>query len=200
MCVGTYGWEWPDWVAGYYPEDLPEDWRSVYYANEAFCVCLPSWQWMTPEIGRLEQWCEDLTEGFRFYLEVEATTDPVDALTRVDRLGPFRVAAVLASRAPPAAALAAGLGDRRIEVLSPAEPPPSLPQARLWEGATGGGAIRAVRLPVEVAEQRVWRDALSELAPLFDAAEPGALFLSGPGVTPTQAREFRVMAELMGVA
>jgi len=37
--VGVFGWEHEHWIGTFYPDDLPEDWRLSYYANE-FSVVL----------------------------------------------------------------------------------------------------------------------------------------------------------------
>ena len=33
LMLGTAGWQRDDWLAGYYPPDLPPDWRLAYYAS-----------------------------------------------------------------------------------------------------------------------------------------------------------------------
>jgi hypothetical protein len=60
--------------------------------------------------------------------------------------------------------------------------------------------MRAACVEIQAGQARAWRDSLTALAPCFDAAESAAIFLRGSGVTPAAAREFRVVAELMGLA
>jgi hypothetical protein len=41
MRIAAYGWDHAGWAGGYYPADLPEEWRLAYYAN-AF-PAVPAW-------------------------------------------------------------------------------------------------------------------------------------------------------------
>lgn len=70
LVVGTYGWEHPAWLDVYYPDDLPEDWRLGYYANEFGCVVVPSGIWGAASQATIEQWLEDVGEDFMFFLEL----------------------------------------------------------------------------------------------------------------------------------
>ncbi|WP_172597604.1 hypothetical protein [Sulfuriflexus mobilis] len=72
MVVGSRGWEHPQWLDSYYPDDLPEDWRLGYYANEFGCVLLPPEVWGAANEATVEQWLDDVEEGFLFFLELPA--------------------------------------------------------------------------------------------------------------------------------
>jgi hypothetical protein len=72
LVVGARGWEHAQWLEAYYPDDLPEDWRLDYYANEFGCVVLPPEVWMTSDEKVIEQWLEDVEDDFLFYLELPA--------------------------------------------------------------------------------------------------------------------------------
>jgi len=64
--VGACDWDQPQWLQGFYPQDLPEDWRLSYYANEFSAVLVPQDKWQA-EDADFEQWAEDVAEGFGFY-------------------------------------------------------------------------------------------------------------------------------------
>jgi len=64
--VGVCDWDQPHWLGSFYPEDLPEDWRLSYYANEFSAVLVPETKWRAENVD-FEQWAEDVPEGFRFY-------------------------------------------------------------------------------------------------------------------------------------
>jgi len=66
IVVGACDWDHPQWRKTFYPEDLPEDWRLSYYANEFSAVLVPQEKWQSEEAD-FEQWAEDVPEGFRFY-------------------------------------------------------------------------------------------------------------------------------------
>jgi hypothetical protein len=74
------GWCHEGWRGGFFPDDLPEDWRLAYYANECRAVVVPAAQWETVDSLEVERWLEDTPERFAFYLEV------VDLATDWDRV------------------------------------------------------------------------------------------------------------------
>jgi len=64
--VGSYGWDHLHWQGCFFPEDLPEDWRLSYYANEYPTVLVPENKWGAAGVN-FEQWAEEVPAGFRFY-------------------------------------------------------------------------------------------------------------------------------------
>ena len=71
--LGAYGWQHQHWQNLFYPEDLPQDWRLSFYANEFTAVIVPASYWQGDY--DVEQWCEQLPSRFRFYLEYPASAD-----------------------------------------------------------------------------------------------------------------------------
>jgi hypothetical protein len=67
--LAAVGWESADWIQHYYPDDLPPDWRLSYYANEYRHVLVPQQVWSQQDDP--EEWLDDLTEPFGFYLQIE---------------------------------------------------------------------------------------------------------------------------------
>lgn len=78
LLLGCYDWDHPDWVPGFYPEDLPADWRLSYYANEHRVVLVPAAR--LHDATAIAQWVQDVDVGFRFVFEFEqvpaGVTDP----------------------------------------------------------------------------------------------------------------------------
>jgi hypothetical protein len=67
--VGCAGWEHPQWVGGFYPDEMPPEWRLTFY-NTAFpCVYLAYEEWSGRDLKTLRAWVEDTLEPFRFVLE-----------------------------------------------------------------------------------------------------------------------------------
>jgi len=66
ISVGAYDWDHAHWLGNFFPDDLPEDWRLSYYANEYAAVLVPETKWRS-ESAALEQWTEEVPTGFRFY-------------------------------------------------------------------------------------------------------------------------------------
>lgn len=69
--VMARGWDHEDWVAqGFYPDDLPEDWRLPYYANEFRAVLVPAALWRVADAETVQAWLDDVPEEFQFFLEL----------------------------------------------------------------------------------------------------------------------------------
>jgi hypothetical protein len=71
LLLGARGWEHTSWDVDFYPEDLPEEWRLGYYANEFQAVMVPVLRWTESGPEELGQWREEVPQGFRFYFEVD---------------------------------------------------------------------------------------------------------------------------------
>jgi len=67
--LGVVGWEWADWERGFYPEDMPTDWRLTYYNTQFNCVFVPSSHWSALPETEFKQWAEDTHDQFLFLLE-----------------------------------------------------------------------------------------------------------------------------------
>jgi len=186
LLVGALGWDDAAWVRDYYPEDLPEDWRPTYYANELRAVLLPATRWSGRPAAVATTWTSDTDPQFRFFL-----------------LWPEQGAG-------PEAAFAASLGARLAGLLLPAGVPvpkgelPWLPHVSDCDGPGGwgrlqdpgrpsvliagdpGSAARAQRELLETARRRLAPEGLR------------ALFLEGAPAIHVQG--LRLLAELMGLA
>ncbi len=81
--IAAYGWQGKEWD-GYYPDDLPADWRLDYYANEQFAVVVPYADWADEEDETLLEWQEQVSDDFRFYWELPEGDEA--ALDRLQRL------------------------------------------------------------------------------------------------------------------
>jgi len=68
VVIGACGWKHPAWLNDFYAEDLPEDWLLGFYSNEFTVVYVPANDWVN-EVT-LADWAEDITESFRFILEL----------------------------------------------------------------------------------------------------------------------------------
>lgn len=67
--VGGCHWAPADWLIRFYPDDLPEDWRCAYYANEFKQVFITAEQWQG-KANEVLGWQEEVSDDFRFFLEV----------------------------------------------------------------------------------------------------------------------------------
>ena len=65
LWVGALEWRHPGWHGLWYPEDLPQEWRLAYYANEfpALLVMVNAGEEEAPEA-----WSDELPDRFRLLL------------------------------------------------------------------------------------------------------------------------------------
>lgn len=75
VMIGSCGWEHPAWETSFYPDDLPEEWRMVFYSNEFPVLQLPLSRLLDVSAGELDEWLEDGQEGFRLVVELDAELD-----------------------------------------------------------------------------------------------------------------------------
>jgi len=85
LVVTTRGWDHPGWQEGFYPEDMPEDWRLAYFANSFPLVLLSASELPGLNKDTVEEWVDELEDDFAFYLEADVSSDVIHAFG--DRLG-----------------------------------------------------------------------------------------------------------------
>ncbi len=66
--LGLLGWGDGLQKSGFFPDDLPSEWRLTYLSNELDCVAVPleGLHDLDPEM--VEEWAEDTHDRFGFYL------------------------------------------------------------------------------------------------------------------------------------
>lgn len=67
--VGALDWQHEHWQSVFYPDDLPQDWRLGFYANEFSTVLVPQSRWLAA-LDEIEDWL-DVPDNFGFYLVLE---------------------------------------------------------------------------------------------------------------------------------
>ena len=82
--VGACGWDQSHWQGTFFPDDLPDDWRLTYYANEFSAVLVPENEWCAAGVD-FEQWADDVPDDFKFYLLTSSL--PVDEALIKAQLG-----------------------------------------------------------------------------------------------------------------
>jgi hypothetical protein len=68
VLIGACGWEHDAWNGGFYPEDLPADWRLGYYGNEFPVVLIPAIKW-PDDVERVQEWLAETDESPAFVAE-----------------------------------------------------------------------------------------------------------------------------------
>ena len=70
LLIGAAGWENEKWIGGFYPQDLPEDWRFGYYTNRLRSVLVPASLWQSTDVENyVNTMLEDLYPEFRMVLQ-----------------------------------------------------------------------------------------------------------------------------------
>lgn len=173
--LGTLGWQRTDWLEGYYPPDLPPEWRLAYYANDCGCTLLPPEAWCGGG-DALEAAVGESPGHLRFFLQAPATVTP--EVRRVLELF------------PPGRTVLLTAGDQ-----------PAFPGWRQWR-ASGDDAwvdsdsgVCLVRWWLDVFDLRALRARAERLEHRVHA-----LVLDGPGANPGRIPELRTLLELLGRA
>ena len=83
LMVGTVGWNHGDWVGGYYPDDMPDEWRFGYYSNDFRAVLVPGDHFTDAQLSVVDDWLEDCDESFRFVVEIPTDLLPESACDRL---------------------------------------------------------------------------------------------------------------------
>jgi hypothetical protein len=70
ILIGTRGWDHDEWAGGFYPPELPHEWRFCLYSNNLRAVLVPGEVWAEVSPQEVRQWVEDCDPQFRFLLEL----------------------------------------------------------------------------------------------------------------------------------
>lgn len=179
LLLGTAGWARVDWVTAYYPDDLPEDWRLDYYANDCDCLLLDRRDRAAMDAEDLADALDELPDGFRCFVVLEDGERPAD-VGLLARLEASRCVLLVDRVDPTYSRLAqwAAIG------------------ADTWLAADDNGGL--VRWTVDAGDLR----ALRALRVRAEALDPRvtALVVDGPGADPGRIGELRKLLELMGKA
>jgi hypothetical protein len=167
-------------AAGYFPEDLPDDWRPVYFANDYQGVYLPYADWQQVPRDTLADWHREVHAGFSWYLEWPAPERPASA-------APEQLAAAAASLGHKLGACVRWCADTD----APGE---------LWSPPHDARAMcrigQALRCPS--AAQRDLRAAARWLQAVAGAAPTTLVVLSKP--TSGQLADWQQLPALLGLA
>ena len=192
--LGARGWEFQAWSGEYYPQDLPEDWRLTYYANDFSLVLVPQTRWVGEASEQGRRWRNEVSDGFRFYLELtdlrSATlarlSDWVDALGPAlgGVLVPGALDGKLAARYP-------GLLFQTLKVKRPEGFPAEL---------DGSGPAAVLVTALGLGSLREQRRLFSEMVDRVGPQGRIPVFFSGDPPAAQALLDARELAQLMGLA
>ncbi len=84
VLIGARGWLHPGWQGSFYPDDLPQDWRLAYYANEFSMLVMREQEWA--QIDDMAALREDCPQDFHFIVELPALADGIISPDYIDRI------------------------------------------------------------------------------------------------------------------
>ncbi len=204
--VGAIGFEHPDWRPGYYPDDLPEDWRLEYYANNHETLLLPAGRLLTADGEELQSWYEDTEDEFRFFLHGPGSlkTHEYAGLAANAACLREKFSGILLDTADAqlATALAATFGPSipHAIVMGPSAGSERSPAPTYWQpGAAGtaGSGVAVGCLEAPAVELPRLRDQLMAFIAWCGQREDSWLFLGGTPPNPESLSQARLMLDLL---
>lgn len=71
LIIGARGWQHPQWVTRFYPDDMPEEWQFSFYSNEFHAVLLPQAELLAADAAAVQDWHDDIADEFAFFIELD---------------------------------------------------------------------------------------------------------------------------------
>ena len=198
------GWNHDGWANEFYPDDLPQDWRLSYYANEFQAVLVSESDWLNGD--DYEEWLEDVHEEFRFYIEL--TTDPGDKSGRlqqiVDRLG-SRFAGLIVDVGGNQLVSLSTEDLQQLSAIVPAGSDMNMPNNGAWadneETQVADEMVKAFVFKAKgrysLADMRKIADMLHQRA---KSGDPALMIFAGEDPDIRMMQDCRIMLNLMGIA
>jgi hypothetical protein len=220
--IGTRGYDHDSWQGTFYDPDLPHEWRFDYYCNQFRALLLPWGPSLSFVDGNLDELRDEADDEFRLVLELPALgLDIPNTIEALEALGP-RLAGIVFSQL---ADLESATGFDQVSGLltsfaanwplcidtscgDSADRQRAESHARelnlsvLWRpdhdaGVTARGGMLVARLGAAGLPRM--REVLEVLARNRTGDQQAALFFDHVETAVEQARQCRVLAELMGV-
>jgi len=85
--TGSIGWRHEGWKDSYYPDDLPEDWQLEFYSHLFRIIALPCSDWLNASAEDVEQWREDASDEFAFFLLLDRADRIEEQIEKLTHLG-----------------------------------------------------------------------------------------------------------------
>lgn len=191
--VFARGWDFDAWQQDFYPQDLPEDWRLGFYANEFRGVLVPDAVWRQAGAAELADWFGDLAAPFAVYLEINAAV-PAERVATLQAALPAGLLQGLVLVAAGFEAPDWGVPVYRdADAAGPAGP-------RCWRpGREQGDGLGLIELgPNQVPPPRALREQLEAFLQASRGREQATLIVTGSPPSIAAMRDLEVMGQLLG--
>ena len=91
VLIGTVGFDHAHWGGGFYPDELPADWRFCFFSNKLRAVLVPPDDSARLDAATAQQWVDDSDPEFRFILGLDDTWLAADTrAARLKAIAPLR--------------------------------------------------------------------------------------------------------------
>lgn len=81
--VGTSGYSYKEWKGNFYPEDLPAKEMLSYYSQRLPAVEINNTFYRLPQPGMIENWRDQVPEGFRFSIKASQRITHIKRINNV---------------------------------------------------------------------------------------------------------------------
>lgn len=211
VLIGTVGFDHAHWAGGFYPDELPADWRFCFYSNKLRAVLVPPEDGARLDAATAQQWVDDSDPEFRFILGLDDAWLAADTrAARLKAVAPLRAQLggwMWRSTGDAPTALAQTL-IAELSALAPVcvDAPPRNELAAgdvalLWDADTAPAPASPGRFLVALTrarEPRRLRAILEALAHWQGDTRQAALFFHGDKAAET-ALNARLLADMLGV-
>ena len=196
--VGTRGYDHDQWSGGFFDADLPADWRFLHYSNQFRALLLPACKTTDFLAGRLPELVEDSDDDFRFVVELSV----VDGAEYVEMTpGSDFSASLAALESRWRVCLDAGADDVS-DRSSMSRLAADRNVSTVWRPATEAAPIDRGDFMIArlgAASLVEMRGALEVLTSWLCEGREAGVFFDDPAVSAEQARDCRVICELLGI-
>lgn len=198
ISVGVFDWVNFPGQPGFYPDDIPEEWKLSFYSNEFNSACL-SLAGLDSQPERLTEWVEDLPETFELSIYMDHSTQiPIlqSLLQQVDGqlyaliLGPREGNNLLHNKNLQALLSTSGLADVALYEFN-----------QIWRPDHRVRADHRIAMfPVaeNMRQNRAWIDQWLKDSESDPDASQKTLWLAGSEISYQRLSEMRTLIELMG--
>jgi hypothetical protein len=192
--IGTIGWLFESWDKSYYPEDIPQDWKLGYYANDLTAVVVPQVLWEQVDREKLEDMAEEVHEDFGFYFQIKTHWPSVQQLERLKLIFVDNYFGFLVDYEP--AKTPTLVNDR--DFIFPAGIYPDAGCS--WSVLDQTGSKDCVIRIAAESDLRQLKQQFEKLAKTVDFSRDVLILLDVPEPHPDFIRQLRTLLELMMIA
>ena len=192
--IGTIGWLFDNWDRDYYPQDIPQEWKLGYYANEFTAVVVPEALWIKADAEQLEEMVEDIHKDFGFYFRIEGHWPTIQQRERLKLTFAENFLGFLVDNA----SLCNDAAVNSMDFIFPASVYPGAGCS--WSDLEQAEATDCVIRITTESDLRQLKQQFERLAEIIDFSRDVLILVDVPEPHPDYIRQLRTLLELMMIA